>query len=285
MTGIITITSNDLDKIRSFIYNEAGIYYEEKKNQYLLKRLRIRIHATRSATFLDYYTNHLLCDANEEVSHFIQEITVNETYFFRDFPQLQGFAEIILPEYIEKKKKCADNTLKIWSAACSTGEEPYTLSIILQEMIEDYKKWEINILGTDIDEKALSNAIHGVYSERSIRETPIIYRDKYLSRSGENWYARNSCKRFVKFENLNLMSALGMRSKVMFDFIFCRNVLIYFDDASRKKVLDHFYNSLQPGGYIFLGHSESVGRITSAFTLERHGSFMCYKKPLSRKQR
>ncbi|MGA1846612.1 CheR family methyltransferase [Deferribacter abyssi] len=205
-------------------------------------------------------------------------LTINETYFFREFPTLQAFAEHCLPKVIDNKKKSVNNKINIWSAGCSTGEEPYTLAIICKEMIDNFEEWEVRILATDIDKTALSRAKIGRYSNRSISKVPEEYFEKYFYYDNGFYCIADEIKTLVTFEHLNLMDTLALRKKRGFDFIFCRNVLIYFDEISRRQVVNHFYMALNKGGYIFLGHSESVGRITSAFKLKKYGEHLVYIK-------
>ncbi len=273
------ISNADLERIRALLYKETGIYFEAKKDYFLKSRLQQRMQAQCCATFQNYYKELLFTDREAELAFLIEEVTVNETYLFRDFPQLRGFAEDVLPSYLQAKRTKGNYSLNVWSAACSTGEEPYTLAIILREMIDDYDRWNTNILATDIDRRVLRQARIGLYDERAIKETPIPYKQKYFRRTPDGWQVKPDIQEPVAFEQLNLMDRPGMRRKRAFDFIFCRNVLIYFSDDSRKQVLSSLYDALVPGGYVFLGHSESVGRITASFTLERIGDFLCYKKP------
>ena len=274
------ITQVQLDKVRELIYRETGMLCETKKDYALKARIERRMEATGCKSFREYYRKLLSGEGAGEFSNLIEEITVNETYFFRDFPQLQGFAEKVLPLVLEEKRKKGDLSLKIWSAACSTGEEPYTLSIIVQEMIDDYPKWNVEILATDIDRQVIRIARKGEYGPRSMKDTPIPYRKKYFEQVGQSlWRVLPHTKDPVRFEILNLMDRKGMRRKRGFDFIFCRNVLIYFSDLSRKRVVNSLYDSLNPGGFLFLGSSESVGRITAAFELLRLDGFLAYRKP------
>lgn len=275
----VGISPQDLEKVRSLIYKETGMLFEENKNYYLTSRIKQRMAHVQASNFRDYYRQLIFEDRQGEIKSFIEAITINETYFFRDFPQLQGFAENVLPIYTKKKNEKLDFSLKIWSAACSTGEEPYTLSIILQEMIENSQKWTLRIDATDIDRKVLAAAKDGLYGERSMKDTPLIYRQKYFQQVSEGWQVNSQASKLVQFKELNLIDRAEMRKMKGYDFVFCRNVLIYFDDESRKKVVAALYDALLPGGYLFLGHSESVDRITAAFTLERVGNFLCYKKP------
>jgi chemotaxis protein methyltransferase CheR len=270
----------DFGKLRTLIYKETGMLFEDKKDYYLLSRVQQRMEITGSKSFNDYYHTLLFSTPRVELQKFIEAITINETYFFRDFPQLQGFAEKVLPAYLEKKREAKDSKLKIWSAACSTGEEAYTLSIILQEMMDDYPKWKIEIQATDVDRNVLDHGTRGLYGARSMKDTPLAYRQKYFLQSRDEWQVLKHAQDPVKFLQLNFVDRQAMRQMRGFDFVFCRNVLIYFDDESRKQVISSLYDSLVPGGYLFLGHSESIGRITAAFELQKVGGFLCYRRPL-----
>lgn len=205
-------------------------------------------------------------------------LTINETYFFRDFPQLQAFAEHCLPEVIERKLKEKNRKIRFWSAGCASGEEPYTIGIILKEMIDDIHNWDIEIIASDIDSVMIEKAKKGIYEERSIRDVPKEYLTRYFTKNKDKYILCNDIKQMVHFEHLNLGNKEQVRGRKGFDMIFCRNVLIYFDDISRKQLVDQFYLSLNPGGFIFLGSSESVGRITTAFKIKRAGNHLVYYK-------
>ncbi len=279
MTLQSEITQVQLDQVRELIYKETGILYETKKDYALKGRLERRMKETGARSFREYFKMLHRGAGDDELQNLIEELTVNETYFFRDFPQLQGFAEKALPLLLEEKRTRHEDTLKIWSAACSTGEEPYTLSIIVQEMVDDYENWDVSILATDIDRQVLRIARKGEYGRRSMKDTPLPYRKKYFENCGNYWRVLPHTREPVRFELLNLIDRRAMRRKRGYDFIFCRNVLIYFNDLSRKKVVNSFYDSLNPGGFLFLGSSESVGRITAAFELTRMDGFLFYRKP------
>jgi len=262
--------------MRDIVYHESGIYLEESKKYFLERRVEKRMQTLGILVPETYYARIL---ANtEELKILVEELTINETYFFRNLPQLEGFAKNVLPKILARKRRKDDFTLSIWSAACSTGEEPYTLSIILREEIPDYNKWKIEILGTDISRQVLKSAHRGVYNERSIKDVPQNYLKSYFKPKDGSWEIVDEVKHTVKLMEANLVDKMTMRNIQNIDVIFCRNVLIYFDDKSRKNVLSQFFDSLNRGGYIFLGHSESVGRITAAFKIVRLDNFLCYAK-------
>jgi chemotaxis protein methyltransferase CheR len=268
-----------MGRIRGLIELHTGICLGPKKDLMLCHRLERRMAASGSLSLKDYYFRLVGTDRGE-LSNLIDEITVNETYLFRDFPQLQGFAEKVLPPYLDAKRLKRDYRLRLWSAACSTGEEPYTLSIILREMIRDYPMWDVRIEATDIDRGALAACREGVFSDRSMKDTPVPYRIRYFSQTESGWRVDPMLTCAITFERANLMDRGDMRLRRDYDFIFCRNVLIYFNEDSQRKVVNGFYDALVAGGYLFLGHSESVGRLTAAFSLERMDRFLAYRKPL-----
>ncbi len=270
-----SITSQNIAKLRDLIYKESGMLFDESKDYLIKSRVTQRMNECDAGSFSEYFGLLVSVTQKQELQKFLEKITINETYFFRDFPQLQGFAEKVLPSYVDKKNS---KNLNVWSAACSTGEEPYTLSIILTELIEE-SGWSINIDASDIDRNVLDKAKKAVYSNRSLKDTPIVYRKKYFEEMDSSWMVNTDKLIPINFRQLNFIDRKEMRNMKGYDFIFCRNVLIYFDEVSRKKVVNMLYDALIPGGYLFLGHSESIGRISSAFKLENIGGFLCYKKP------
>jgi chemotaxis protein methyltransferase CheR len=197
---------------------------------------------------------------------------------FREYDQLQAFANYCLPEVLSAKQAKGDKTLRIWSAGCSSGEEAYTLAMIVQEVFPQIQSWDCAIVATDVDENMLRKVAAARYGVRSVNDVPEEYREKYLTRSGDEYLVKPRTAALVEARHLNLHERLAMRAMRNFDFIFCRNVLIYFDDASRKAVVDQFYNSLNKGGYVFLGHSESLGRVSSAFHMKRFDNHLVYVK-------
>jgi len=218
------------------------------------------------------------CDAGgEEMQALANLVTTNETYMFREFEQLSGFADVCLPELIAARQQTNQKRIRIWCAGCSSGEEAYTLAIIVREVFPDSKNWDIKIAATDIDENMLKLARNATYGERSVKFVPDAYR-KHLLPTVTGHRIDPDTASLVSVEKLNLNDHQQMKAMRGYDFVFCRNVLIYFDDASRRNVVNGFYDALNPKGYIFLGHSESVGRITSAFRLKKAEGHLLYQK-------
>ncbi|RKX56038.1 MAG: hypothetical protein DRP50_01270 [Thermotoga sp.] len=178
---------------------------------------------------------------------------------------------------MEKKQK----ELRILSAGCSSGEEPYTLSIILHEMVDDLRDIDAKIVGIDIDESALKKAERGIYDERSVKDVPGKYLDKHFDILPSGYSVKEHVRRLVRFHKINLFDSTNLlRVGKQFDFVFCRNVLIYFSDESRRQVVENLYMMMKPGAYIFLGYSESMTRITRAFRIKRAGNTLVYQKPM-----
>ena len=276
----MNFTIKEFISLRDFIYQRTGLFYEEKKIFFIKKRLIERMKKTEATSPLDYLRFLKFSDPNGiEFQEFVNLITTNETYFFREFDQLACFAEDCLPDVISRKPAFGFRNLKIWCAACSSGEEAYTLAIIMKAMLlEEETDWHCRILATDIDQNILARAEAGVYDERSVKDMPDEYLQKYMKASPRGYRVAPAVKELVTFEHLNFMDRAAMRGMRDFDFIFCRNALIYFDDISRKEVVNHFYNALTPKGFIYLGHAESMGRISTKFKLRRYGKNMVYQK-------
>ncbi len=273
------ISFSEFINLRNFIYESTGIFFEEKKIYFIKKRVEkrlIELNLDSAATYLRMLKTSR--ESSKELQTLTNLLTTNETYFFREYDQLAVFGEHCLTEIIEDKKKKFVRNLNIWCAGCSTGEEAYTLSIILQEMLPNLTYWNIIIYATDIDTEVLQKAKVGLYSDRSVKDVPQEYLEKYFTSEGDEWKVSEQVKKYVKFLNINLIDDFKMRAFKSIDFIFCRNVLIYFDEASRKRVVGNFFESLNKGGYIFLGHSESVSRISTAFTTKRKGDLIVYQK-------
>jgi chemotaxis protein methyltransferase CheR len=273
------ISVEQFQRLSQHIYQKLGLYFDERKIYFLKKRVEKRMAALgiddpRDYVFLVGYGD----PQGMEMQELANLVTTNETYMFREYDQLQAFANHCLPEVLSAKQARGDRTLRIWSAGCSSGEEPYTLAMIVQDVFPQAQSWECEIVATDIDENMLRRVASARYGARSVGDVPAEYREKYLTQDGEEWVVRRRTAALVEARHLNLSDRMAMRGMRGFDFVFCRNVLIYFDDLSRKAVVDHFYNALNKGGYIFLGHSESVGRASTAFTLKRFETHLVYQK-------
>ncbi len=277
------LTLFDFQRLRDLVYERTGIMIDERKMPLLENRLRARLVVTGCDDTVDYYRLLRYRDPDgSEFQAFVESLTVNETYFFRDYPQLECFANEVLPHVADRKRRAGDYSLRVWSAGCSTGDEPYTLAIILHACLDDFDRWRITVDATDIDRQVLAVADRGAYPPRAVRDVPRVYLDRYFVWTGEEYAVCPLVRNLVQFAQVNLMDRQTLRRFRMMDFIFCRNVLIYFDDASRRQVLGSFYDSLSPGGFVFLGHSESVSRISAAFEPVMFNKTLTYRRPLVR---
>lgn len=276
---VIPMSDETFRLLRDLIKNYCGIFFDDSSKYLLERRLSRRVMLLNLNDFRDYY-RFLLYDSKreEELSAIMDILTVNETYFFREPNLLKAFSEEILPELREKNQH--SKKLRIWSGGCSTGEEPYTIAMLI---LEDgrFFGWDIQITGSDISQRVLQVARKGVYGRNSFRQTDSYYIKKYFREEGEGfWRIKDSVKELVTFSYLNLLDPFRTRLIETMDVIFCRNVLIYFDMESRKKVIDMFYNKLCNGGYLLLGHAESLLNISSSFVLIHLKNDVVYRKIL-----
>jgi chemotaxis protein methyltransferase CheR len=272
------LTADQFSKLSKLIYKKLGLQFDDKKLYFLNKRVERRIVQLELKDADEYLFQLGYCDAKgDEMQALANLITTNETYMFREFEQLAGFADVCLPELIAAKQQTPDRRIRVWCAGCSSGEEAYTLAIIIREVFPDAGNWDIKIVATDIDENVLKLARNAVYGDRSVKGVPAVY-NKHLVATVTGFRIDAETASLVRVEKLNLNDAQQMKAMRGYDFVFCRNVLIYFDDESRRNVVNHFYDALNSKGYIFLGHSESVGRITSAFRLKKTGGHLLYTK-------
>jgi chemotaxis protein methyltransferase CheR len=215
-----------------------------------------------------------------EIRQLLTEITTNETCFFRNTQQIAALERQFFPELVEAKKKIGFKKLRVWSAGSSSGEEPYTFAMLLNEKRSTIlKDWVIEIVGTDISEKVLAQAKEGAYNNYSVRNMSEFYRKKYFKEeSAGNFVISPEIKKMVSFSSLNLFDDSRMVFMKSFDIIICSNVLIYFDTAAKTKIVQHFYNNLQPYGYFFLGQSESLHSINEKFQTVHFPGGFAYKK-------
>jgi len=262
----VVISDHDFGQIRDFIYTICGMYFHTSKKYFLESRLARRMEATGITACHDYFLLLKSSRDSKELNLLMDEITTNETYFFRNPSQLSVFETMLLPEVLELKNKMGFRKLRIWSAASSSGEEAYTLAmILLEKRATVLKDWIIEIDGTDINETVIAQAKKGIYNAYSVRNIPDAYRHKYIREANGAFILSPEVKKLVTFNKLNLYEDAKMVFMKSFDFIFCANVLIYFDAASKSKVVQHFYNNLQPYGYFFVGQSESLHGVNDKF--------------------
>jgi chemotaxis protein methyltransferase CheR len=275
----MTIEDKDFEQLRDYIYNVCGIYFQAAKKYFLDSRLGRRMEATGIKTPAEYYQFLKSPRGSAELKFLMDEITTNETYFFRSPPQVLALETKLLAEIVETKTKMGFRKLRIWSAASSSGEEAYTLAMVLLEKRNTLlKDWIIEIVGTDINETVIAQAKEGVFNAYSVRNMPELYKRKYIKEEGGRFILAPEVKKMVTFNKLNLYEDAKMIFMKSFDLIFCANVLIYFDQAAKAKVVQHFYNNLQPYGYFFVGQSESLHGVNDKFKTVHFPGGFAYKK-------
>jgi chemotaxis protein methyltransferase CheR len=266
--------------IRDLIYKSAGIFHADNKLRLLEDRCQKRMQALGIGSLREYHdclTSRPMHQA--ELVSLLNEITIGETCFFRNRPQLDGIRNIILPQIMEARDQMCMRQIRIWSAGCSTGEEPYTLAILLMEESQSkLKGWTFELLATDLNDRSIAHAKAGSYGEHSVRNLNSYLRNKYFDLKGDMFQVRPEVKQAVSFSRLNLLDDPRMMFMKEVDLVLCCNVLIYFDVNSKRKVIQHFYSNLLPHGYLFLGHAESLYGITQEFRLVHMPSATAYVK-------
>ena len=268
-------------RIRDLIYQMSGIYQAENKFYLLVSRAMRRMKVVGSRTPREYLDFLTACpNRDSEMRNLLNEITIGGTRLFRSLPQIDALRRVVLPSLTAAKKKMAFTKLRIWSAGCSTGEEPYTLAMILLEETQALLKgWTFEIVATDLNDRSVSKAQEGVYNDYAVQNVPPEFMEKYFTKSGSDFRVADSVKSHITFSRLNMLDDSRMLFMRGLDVIFCCNVLIYFDAKSKTQTVQHFFNALLPNGYFFLGHSESLYGISEKFHLIHFPGATAYWKP------
>ena len=277
----IPMADEDFRLLRDLVYQHFGLYFHEENRYLLEKRLSKRLQQLQLKTFKDYYYLLRYSPQREsELTEVVNILTTNETYFFREDFQLKTFIREILPEIRVQKEREGERRLRIWSAGCSSGEEPYTIAMLLLDL-PAFQGWEIEIIGTDISQRVLNLARKGVYGLSAFRTTDDDYRRRFFVEFEGKYKIADRVKNLVTISHLNLFDATKVSLLGKLDVIFCRNVIIYFDASGKKRVIDTFHQRLCPDGFLLLGHSESLMNISNAFSLRHFTHDMVYQRPPS----
>jgi chemotaxis protein methyltransferase CheR len=271
-----SFSDDDLRRFCEFLYQRTGISYSETKRFYIERRLIDRMERVGTQSFPAYM--NLIRAGGPEAEQVINSFTVNETYFYREEHQLRCLSNSLLPEIVGKRRP--GDLVRIWCVPCSTGEEPYSVAIWLLENWRLVDAYNIEIVGSDIDTRVLTAAALGNYGERALSRLPSPVIEQYFGppHAGQRDII-DDLRESVRFSQVNLLDATAMSAQGRFDVVFCRNVLIYFDDESRLAASANLYHALSPGGFICLGHSESMARITDRFTVRRFADAIVYQRP------
>jgi len=273
------MSAEDFRLIKELVVELFGLVLDEGREGFLALKLVPKLEELRLSSFAEYYAYLKYAPhRQEEQQRFISLITNNETYFFREETQLDVLSREILPALKEKKCKDGQRSLRIISAGCSSGEEVYTLAMILLESGHFLWDWDIMITGIDIDAQIIAKADKGVYTGRAFQTTPPHIIDRYFNKCTEGMQVRESLRRITGFTRGNLLDLENLLEAGSADIIFCRNVLIYFNEDSARQLVASFAQLLRPEGLLFLGHSESLARISTQYLPERFPGAIIYRK-------
>jgi chemotaxis protein methyltransferase CheR len=270
-------TEDEFRRLCEYLYRRTGMVFNEAKRYYVERRIWDRMAATESSSFAIYFAR-LRTDMEDEIQQFVNAFTVNETYFYREDYQLKCLTSDLMLERVREKQ--SGDVIRIWSAACSSGEEPYSIAMWLLENWPTVDDYAIEIVASDIDTRVLDLARAGTYGKRALMRLPPELIGKYFDAlPGELWRISPQLRDSVSFTAVNLVDPDQTWPHGQFDVVFCRNVLIYFDDAARRLAAENLYENLFPGGFICLGHTESMSRISPLFEVRRFADAIVYQRP------
>lgn len=274
----ITFDEEQYLRFCEFFHARTGIQFGAGKRYFVDRRLAERVAATGQPSLRAYLLKLRVDDpGGEEMQHLINEMTVNETYFYREDYQLRALSAEMMPELAARRR---GEALRIWSLPCSTGEEPYSIALHLTENWPGLETVDVEIVASDIDTRALARARAGIYGERAVHNLPADVLERHFEPAGpERWRIAAPLREAVRFTTVNLSDPAEMRRhRGLYDVIFCRNLLIYFDDLSRRQAGAALFEALKPGGFVCLGHSESMSRISSLFTVRKLRDAIVYQR-------
>lgn len=270
------LSAADLRLVGDFLYQQTGMTFGENKRYYIERRIADGLAASGAASLGDYLSR--LTADRREAERLVNSFTVNETYFYREEHQLQALGKSMLPELVASRRP--GDLVRIWSMPCSTGEEAYSIAIWLLENWPMVDAYHIEIVGSDVDTTAIAAAKAAVYGQRALSRLPERVVAAYFEPPrGDRRKLIDDLRESVHFTTANLIDPASMKAAGRFDIIFCRNLLIYFDDASRAVAADHLFECLNPGGFLCLGHTESMSRISDRFTTARFPDAIVYRRP------
>jgi len=289
----VALTEPEFKLLQTLVYQECGMYFDERRVHFLRDRVQRRLKACHIDNFYGYY--HLLTsrEGKPELALLLEELTINETSFFRARAQLDLFQKTIIEEMLHYKQARRDWKLRIWSAGCSTGQEPYSLAMLVCDALSYYylrnplpmemltpkplvpSPWKVEIVASDMAYKALLVGQQGVYTESQMESVEYGSRLRYFDRIGDRYAVKGSLKNLVQFDFHNLKAEFLPEHN---DIIFCRNVMIYFDEAEQKRLVEKFYHCLNPEGFLFVGHAESLFGLTTKFKMMHLNNATAYKR-------
>jgi len=284
----------ELKLLQALVYQECGMHFDERRTPFLLDRLQRRLKECGLDSFYNYYRLLTSQQGKQELARLLENLTVNETSFFRNKAQLDLFQHDSLEELLQRKQAARDFSLRIWSAGCSTGQEPYTLAMLVGDALSYHNlrnpqpsytsalpkpmvpsPWRLEILASDISYSVLRAAQEGSYNEQQMSAVDYGFRLRYFDKVGARYAIKKSVKELVHFDFHNLKTEyLPQRN----DMIFCRNVMMYFDEAEQKRLVEKFYRCLNPKGFLFVGHAESLLGLTAKFQMVHRNAGTAYQR-------
>jgi len=289
----IQLSEAEMRLLQTLVYQECGMYFDARRAHSLQDRLQRRLRECRMDSFYNYYRLLMSPEGRQELMKLVENLTVNETSFFRNKAQLELFHKQILEELIATKQASGDYQIRIWSAGCSTGQEPYTIGMLLADALAYHHlrmppsegiewprplispPWRVEIPASDINYTVLRAAQEGIYNEHQMSSVDYSYRLRYFDKVGERYAMKKAIKELVHFDFHNLKTEFLPQKN---DLIFCRNVMMYFDEAEQKRLLEKFYRCLRPGGYLLVGHAESLLGLTDKFVMVYKNAGTAYKR-------
>jgi chemotaxis protein methyltransferase CheR len=289
----VQFTEAELKLLQALVYQECGMHFDERRTHFLQDRLQRRLKECQLDSFYSYYRLLISHAGKEELARLLENLTINETSFFRNKAQLELFQKHILEDLVQKKHTSGDHLIRIWSAGCSTGQEPYTIAMQVADVLAYFNlrnpppydlpspkplipaPWRVEVLASDISYSALRAGQQGVYSEHQMGTVDYSYRLRYFDKVGERYAIKKSLRELVHFDFHNLKTEfLPQRN----DVIFCRNVMMYFDEAEQKRLVEKFWRCINPGGYLLVGHAESLLGLTQKFVMVHRNSGTAYQQ-------
>ena len=289
----VPLTEPELKLLQTLVYEQCGMFFDERRTHFLQDRLHRRIRACRLDSFYTYYRLLTSREGRTELAALLENLTVNETSFFRNKPQLELFHKTILDEVLRRKHQARDYSLRLWSAGCSTGQEPYTMAMLVCDALSYWTMrnasvrqlpspkplvpapWRIEIVASDISYSALRAGQDGLYTEQQIEPVDFMYRLRYFDRVGDTYRVKDPLKQMVHFDFHNLKTDyLPQRN----DVIFCRNVMIYMDECEQRRLVEKLFRCVNPGGYLFIGHAETLFGISEKFRMVHVNNGTAYQR-------
>ncbi len=290
---IPALTEAELKLLQTLVYQECGMHFDDRRTPFLQDRLQRRLKECQLDSFYSYYRLLISQPGKQELTCLVENLTVNETSFFRNKAQLDLFQHDVIDDVLRRKQESGDYSLRIWSAGCSTGQEPYTLAMLVADALSYHHlrtpkpfespfpkplvppPWRVEILASDINYSVLRAAQEGSYVEHRMVGVDYGYRLRYFDKVGDRYAVKPNVKELVHFDFHNLKTEyLPDRN----DIIFCRNVMMYFDEAEQKRLVEKFYRCLNPQGYLFVGHAESLLGLTKKFQMVHRNSGTAYQR-------